>query len=199
MEQLLLALQVAQVVARAEQGEHLLPGAGAVLGVEDKALQGVLDAVGGAGLDQHVALDGGHLLLAAVAEHFNNERDVAEADDVVLAEGVLAIEKGAVGAAQIADAPAGGRVLDLGMPAADRAVIQHDLQRGQPAGPQDRFALPELALNLAVDAAELNVSLHAPSPSVPVPLRTIQKTIAHIKAGGNSRQRLSATSPPGPA
>ena len=122
------------------------------------------------GLDQQVVRAGRGVRLAAVAHHVHDQRDVPAADDVVGAQRPLAgaqagaVEEGAVGAAQVAHAPAVGRVPDLRVPAADRAVVQDDLECGQAARPEEGFALPRHPFDVAVDAAQANVPLHQLSP-----------------------------------
>src|SRR5262249_52609635 len=79
-----------------------------------------------------------------------------------------AIEERAVGAAQVANAPSVRRVPYFRMTATDGAVVQNHFQRRQPAGAHQRLGLPDQPFHVTVDAAQSDVSLHAPSPLRPV-------------------------------
>jgi hypothetical protein len=63
-----------------------------------------------------------------------------------------AVEEGAVGAAEVADVPALLVGVDLGMAAADGAVVDGDFEGVHAADPQEGLRLPRAALDGPVDA-----------------------------------------------
>ena len=78
----------------------------------------------------------------------DDHRDLAELDDVARPQRLLArpdphaVDVRAVGALQVAHAPPVVGQADLGVPAADRAVVEHNLQRRRAGRPAGAFPTP---------------------------------------------------------
>src|SRR5207244_281757 len=107
-----------------------------------------------------------------------DQRELAEFEDVAFLNGpfagadAVAVEVGAVGAAQVAEAPAALGRRHLGVLPADGAVVQADFGRLLPPNAQFRRRLPDPSLDEAGHAAQANVGSHA----VPPCLRIIRAT-----------------------
>ena len=117
--------------------------------------------------------------------------DFAELNDVARVQLPLAgaeadaVDVGAVGAFQVADPPAGVGLADLGVAAADGAVVQHDLQGAEPAGPENVRGLPRLSFDLAADSFEANRGrpcLPASLASRPIPGRAAGRGVVPPRA-----------------
>ena len=140
MQQVLFVFQVNQVMAGTQQCQELFARARAAVAVEGDAVEGVFPGIGGGGFDEQIIGRVVELLFAGVADEIDDEGDVAAAEDVVHAQRPFAgaqaraVEEGAVGAAEIAHAPAVGGRADFRVTPADRAVVEHDFERSEPAG-----------------------------------------------------------------
>ncbi len=170
VQELVLALEVDQVMAGTQQRQQLLPLARTAFAVERQSLDRLVPAVDLGRLDEHVLHAGGrHIVLLDFLDSLDHDRQVAEADQVVHLEWQFArpeagaVEVGAVGAAEVADAPAVAVDAEFGMPAADGSVVENHFEGGEPAGTQDAVRFPDLAFDLAGDAAQANSSLHVSS------------------------------------
>ena len=119
------------------------------------------------GGDLHVLDRAGIVVVCSgVAHAVDDEGDVAEADDVVRPNGhspgprrvPLRKVPLVLPRSRTRQPLVGGA--DFGMAAADGGIVQHDFQRGQPAGAQDRVGFPDLAFHVAVDATQANATFH---------------------------------------
>src|SRR5262249_55203633 len=99
-----------------------------------------------------------HALLAD--ERLNDQDDVAELKDVMHAELVVgppeasAVEKGAVGAPQVADDPAGLAKGDLGMKPADGGVAKLHLHAAGASDAEKAVRLPKSILKLLINTEQ---------------------------------------------
>src|SRR5262249_10172366 len=153
--------QVAQMVAGTYQGQQLLASPGAAVAVKGQVLQGLVEGGTGHRLDREVlfAAEGAVAPLGvwnlelvvgrrAVDQCLDYDRNLAELQEVALLQRPLprvqadAIEARTIGAAQVADTPAPLGPADLGVVAADRAVIEDDLERVEATDPQEIARLP---------------------------------------------------------
>src|SRR5262245_10033679 len=171
MEQVFFVFQAAQVMAGPQQGEQLFAGARAAVAIEGDAADRVFPRVAGDGFDQEMIGRGGVVpLFSALLEIVNDERDVAAAENIVNANRPLArsqagaVEKGAVGAAQIADAPTLPRAANFSVAAADGGVVEDDFECVEAAGAQETFRFPDLAFDVAVDATQTDALFHRSTP-----------------------------------
>src|SRR3954453_8460365 len=105
----------------------------------------------------------------------DDKGDVAATNDIVGLDGVFAraearaVDEGSVGAAEVFDAPTGRGGADFGMATAHGAIVQNDLESREPARPDQRLVLPDLPIDVTVDAAEAYAPLgHGFSPSLDV-------------------------------
>ena len=121
VEQLVLALEVHEVVPGAQQCEELLAGPRHLVAVERDPPDALLERGRRGGDD--VLVRGRPLGRRVV--HLDDQRDLAELDDVARAQRLLArpdphaVDVSPVGAFEVADAPAVVGVADLRVPAAD--------------------------------------------------------------------------------
>jgi len=123
------------------------------------------------GLDaQRVGDDGRRVALGlAVADGLDDDGDLAEPEQVLDAERPLAVtqpdavEACAVGAAQVADAPAALGGPDLGVIAADGVVVEDHLEGLEPADADQVVRFPGSTLERAVHAAQAYGPLHVTS------------------------------------
>ena len=149
VEEMVLVVDVDEVVAGPDQSPELVAGPGQLLAVERDPPQPLLIARRG----------GGHAVLVR-DRPLDDDGDLAELEDVAGPQRVLArpdphpVDVRPVGALQVADEPPVVPEPDLGVAAADRAVVEDDLQRPEAAGAQDRGGLPHLSFDVAADAAE---------------------------------------------
>src|SRR5262245_13787263 len=154
-------------MAGAQQRQQLLARPRTTVAVESDALECVLPGIGGGRLDEQILRRVVEVGVACIADDIDNERDIAAAEDIVHAQRPFAgaeartVEKGAVGAAKVADAPAVGGGADFRVPPADGAVIEHDFERGEAAGAEQTVRLPDLAFDFAAYAAQAYLPPHA--------------------------------------
>ena len=172
MKKVFFLLDVAEVVAGPEQGHELVAGAGRAATVEGQALQGLVPGRLGRALDAHAVVGrlarrrSARLFLDGLDDdgHFAELQQVARPQRPLAVAEADAVEAGAVGAAQVAHAPAAVGGLDLGVVAADRAVVQHDLQRIEPADAQQVRRFPGLSLDGPIQSAQADRPFHAALP-----------------------------------
>src|SRR5262249_12739443 len=143
-------LDVDEVVPGAAQSEQRVAGPRAAVAVQshllDRLVAGGLEAAGDPhGVGDAVFRIGLHL---AVGDGLDDHGDLTELDQVADAEGPVAVaeadavEAGAVGAAEVADAPAAVGGFDLGVVAAHGAVIEHDFEGFEPANAENLGRFP---------------------------------------------------------
>src|SRR5207244_541633 len=103
----------------------------------------------------------------AVLNGIDHEGDVAAFDNVVHSQGpvgytqAFAVERGAVGAAQVADAPTVASGIDFGVLPAHRAFVQDNFQGVLAADSQSAGGLPDLLGIVRINHAKANAALHA--------------------------------------
>src|SRR5262249_54265435 len=179
VQQLLLILEVSQVMSRAEKGHELIARAKRAASVQQQAMDGFFPTVRRAYL-HHQMLSFRHRLggslhngrngrrltyIRAGFEQVDDKTHVAAADDVGTGDrpsragDALAVEKGAVGAFEVGQppAPVGGK--QASMLAADRSVVETDLERFMPPDPQLLTRLPG-HLVAGVGSAQSNTLFH---------------------------------------
>jgi hypothetical protein len=169
VEELVLALQVDQVVPGPQQGEELVAGPRHAVAAERHPPDALVVRRPGRGGDDELVRRGaveGRVHQLDQEGHLAELHHVPRLEREVLGPDAGAVDVGAVGALQVADRPVAVQAdADLGVLAADGAVVEDDLQRGEPAGAQQRIVLPDVALDRATDAPESNDPLHRKRPS----------------------------------
>src|SRR5262249_42621151 len=154
------------MVAGADKSEELLAGPRPPVAVEGQVPQGLVPRGTRGRLDAQAFLAGAQAFLpgrrlgiALTDQRIDDDRHLAELEQVALLQGPLsrtqthAVEPRAVGAAQVADAPAPLGQADFGVVAADRTLIQHDLERIETADPKEVGRLPAAALDGPVETS----------------------------------------------
>src|SRR5204863_9620478 len=104
-----------------------------------------------------------------------------------------AVEPGAVGAAQVADAPAAVGGVGLGGVAADGAVVEDHLRRLLPADAQQSGGLPEAVLVRPVHTPQADTSLHCAVPCQDTlwPTRARAQALSVVKYSSQLRRKAS--------
>src|SRR5262249_7547890 len=167
VQQLFFVFEVNEMMAGAQQGQELLARPRTAVAVEGDALQRVLPGIGGGRFDEQSFGSVADVLIAGIGDDIDDEANVAAAADVVHAQRPFAgaearaVEEGAVGAAEVTDAPAVGGGADFRVPPADGAVIEHDFERGEAAGAEQTVRFPDLTFNFAAYAAQAYLPPHA--------------------------------------
>src|SRR5262249_9501370 len=165
LQQVFLAVEVDEVATGAQHGVQLFARTRAAVTVEGQPLQRLVPGGPGGGLDAQL-LGRGEVGVLFFREGLDDDGKLAKLQEVADAERPLAgadadaVEARAVGAAEIADPPAPLGRAQLGVEAADRAVVEHDFQRGEAPHAEQGGRLPGLPLDGAVDPAQPDEPLH---------------------------------------
>src|SRR5437879_4211464 len=155
-----------EVMARTQQHQQLLAWPRAAVAVKGDVMQSVFPLDRRDGLDNE--LFGSRFLgFGAVLDAIDDERDVAALDNVMSSERpvgdaqALAVQGGAVGAAQVTYAPDMTCRVNLGVLPAHGAFVEHNFQRLLAADAQPGRRFPGILPVSSINHAKADRPLHA--------------------------------------
>src|SRR6266436_4387439 len=137
MQQVFDVFNVPEMMPRAKQGQKLIARPGTAFAVESQALKRVFPGRAGGCLDEDL-VSGLEFAVGRVVDLLDHQGDLAALNDVVFAKLALAaakadaVQKGAIGAGQVAELPALFGGADFRVPPADRGVVQDNFEGFEP-------------------------------------------------------------------
>src|SRR5579885_141444 len=107
-------------------------------------------------------------MAVALSDRLDEKGDFAKLDEVAFLDAAfaggkaVAVEKGAVGASEVAELPAGAGEANFRVAATDGVIVEDDVELFETAGAQQCGRLPDLAVDFSVDATKANRLSHRP-------------------------------------